>query len=255
MNFPFLASSRVPHLSRQVLLLIIPVAVTLAVFPALTIRAWRLLSNGGVPAAMLLVVTICAVVGIALRMAPAPGEPDVHDRQLDVILAVPLIGVCVWLTMGWPEHSGINQPLSGHVIIAATALVAGGVLLLLGTRLALRLRFILMLPLIAMPQITGRPAVLTLLLVVTIVGTLLQMRSRLRRSARPEASSTGGNENGSSQTPLLPLDTRGPRVWAIDGGPSSEGNALARDTAQRAGGGASPVRTVSAQFFDAGRAS
>lgn len=174
--------------SRQALQLSIPVAITLVAFPGLPVRMWHLLSDGGRPAAILLIVTACAVVGIALRVAPAPGEPDVHDRQLDVILAVPFVGGCVWLVSGWPEQFGIDPPLTGHQVVAATALLAGTCLLVVGTRLSARLRFVLLLPLIAMPQVTGRPAVLVFLVTVTIAGTLLAAMTRYRWRDRIAAS-------------------------------------------------------------------
>jgi hypothetical protein len=187
-----------PRLTRQVIQLSIPVAATLVAFPALAVRIWRLLSDGGMPAAILLVVTACAIAAIALRVAPARGEPDVHDRQLDVILAVPFVGGCVWLALGWPEQFGIDQPLTGHQIIAATALLAGGCLLVVGTRLTARLRFVLLLPLTAMPQITGRPAILILLVAVTIAGTLLLVIARYRRSNWIAASGTSPIANEST---------------------------------------------------------
>ena len=184
--------------SRQALRLSIPVAITLVAFPALPVRMWHLLSDGGLPTAILLIVTACAIAGIALRMAPAPGEPDVHDRQLDVILAVPFVGGCVWLVSGWPEQFGIDAPLTGHQVVAATALLAGTCLLVVGTRLSARLRFVLLLPLMAMPQVTERPAVLLFLVTVTIAGTLLPAITRYRRRDRIAASGSSPIMNEST---------------------------------------------------------
>lgn len=193
-----------PRLVRKVLQLSVPIALTLIAFPALAHHGQQVLSAGGSSAAMLLAVLFCAVAGIVLSTAPAPGEPNVHDRQLDVILAVFFIGGCVWFTTAWPEQFGAGQSLTGQQIIAATALLTGIYLLVAGTRLTARLRFVLILPLIATPQITERPTVLTALVAVTIAATLLLVAVRFRRSTRIAASSvTAESAKKSAQDFLL----------------------------------------------------
>ena len=226
--------------SRQALQLSIPVAITLVAFPALPVRMWHLLSDGGRPAAILLIVTACAIAGIALRVAPALGEPDVHDRQLDVILAVPFIGGCVWLVSGWPEQFGIDPPLTGHQVIAASALLAGACLLVVGTRLSARLRFVLLLPLIAMPQVTGRPAILLFLVTVTVAGTLQAAIARYRRRDRIAAS-------GSS--PMATGDTAPGQSMLLS---ALEANHSAGGTARRMGDSTSPVEAVRAPSIEKG---
>ncbi|MEX5272284.1 hypothetical protein [Kocuria sabuli] len=191
-------------------------------FPALMDQAWQVLSDGGVAAAMLLAVTICAITGAALRAAPAPGEPDVHDRQLDVILAVPFIGGSVWLATGWPEQFTSGQPLSGHQIIAATALLTGIYLLVAGTRLTARLRYVLILPLLALPQVTGH-RVLLLLVAVTIAATVLLVIVRLRRSTRLATSAPGEDPERSTGIALPERASGGHQVPAIDAGHHAEG--------------------------------
>lgn len=246
------ASQPARHPVLRVLQLSIPVAVVLAVFPALTGRAWQVLSEGGMPAAMLVAVTACALAGIALRAAPAPGEPNVHDRQLDVILAVFFIGGSVWLTASWPEHFRIDQPLTGHQILAATGLLTGGYLLIAGTRLTARLRFVLILPLIAMPSITGRPAVLGLLVAVAIVGTLLLAIVRFRRSTRLAAATIPEKTNVSIENGMLPLVPVEHHTSSIDTAPRFQERSLVRVTDPRTSDSAAQIHSGRTLITDTG---
>ncbi|WP_298582662.1 hypothetical protein [uncultured Kocuria sp.] len=228
----------------------IPVAVVLAVFPALTHHVWQVLLAGGMPAAMLLAVTACAIAGIALRAAPASGEPNVHDRQLDVILAVFFIGGGVWLTAAWPERFGIDQTLTGHQIIAATALLTGGYLLVAGTRLTARLRFVLLLPFIAMPQITERPAVLGLLVAGAIVRTLLLAIVRFRRSNRTAPAVSADDGLDSIQSALLPPAAGEHQMSTVNAALRLEGRGAAHITNRRSGDSTAKIhagRTVATE--------
>lgn len=241
-----------PHLVRRMLQLSVPIAVTLAVFPALADHGWQVLSDGGMPAAMLVAVTVCAVAGITLGAAPAPGEPNVHDRQLDVILATFFIGGCVWLAAAWPEHFRIDQPLTEHQVIAAAALLTGGYLLVAGTRLTARLRFVLILPLIALPQITGRPTVLILLVAATIAATALSAIVRVRRNARITASATAETAQESTKDSLHPSAPGTHPTPALDAATRLEEHPPMRNPTPRASSSTPEIPTMRALIPETG---
>lgn len=129
-------------------------------------------------------VCLAAAVIVAVRAAPAPGEPDVHDRQLDVILAAPLLAAAVWLSVGWSTRLGPATPWSTREVLAAVAFLAGASFLLLGTRLTARIRWALGLPLLALPVVTGRPPLLAALIAGVLIATtgaaVRQLRTRRR---------------------------------------------------------------------------
>lgn len=241
-----------PRLLRRVLQLSIPLAVTLAAFPALTVHGWQVLSDGGGPAAMLLAVVVCAVVGIVLGAAPAPGEPNVHDRQLDIILAVFFIGGCVWLATAWSEQFRVGQPLAGPQLIAATALLTGAYLVVAGTRLTARLRYVLLLPLIAMPQVTARPTLLALLVTLTLVATLLLTLLRLRRNARASASATAESASAPTANAVRPPAPGAHPAPALHAADHPEGNPPARTTTPRASGHTPHLQAVRAMATETG---
>jgi hypothetical protein len=154
-----------------------------------------------------------AALGLtAARAAPRPGEPDVHDRQLDVILALPLLGGATWLSLGWPGTADADQPLSNRGVLALTLFLAGASLLLLGTRLAGRLHRVLWLPLLGLPWLADRSGLRVLLIALAITGAGREM-ARYRRRRRQDRTQ-GARRCGRSQ-PLPRLRASAVAVAAL----------------------------------------
>lgn len=152
---------------------IVPVAaIALVASPAVTVHAWRLIEDGGWADVAFVVVAVCAAVLISVCAAPGANEPDVHDRQLDIILAVPLLGAAAWLTLGWPTSVSSEVPLTAADVMGFVAFLIGTALIVLGTRLTMRLRWVLALPLLALPAVVDRPVVLVGLVVAALLGTM-----------------------------------------------------------------------------------
>ena len=124
---------------------------------------------------------LSAVAVVAARSAPDPREPDVHDRQLDVILAVPLLVGALWLNLGWADPVSTAE-VPTRVLTALVLFLAGAALLLLGTRMTARLRWVLCLPLLGAPWLDAHPTVRTLL-VVAVACAAVATVARHRRNA------------------------------------------------------------------------
>jgi putative flippase GtrA len=128
--------------------LILAVALTAVAFPALAMSVWDgLWSRGpGVP----LVIPVAAAAALATsRIRPSGSEPDVHDRQVDGLLAG------TFLTAG--ATLVLLMPSDGWLVPAALSFLAGAAILLVGTRTVARLRWALLLPLLAVAGVA--PAV------------------------------------------------------------------------------------------------
>lgn len=156
-------------------LAIVPLA-TMAAYPGLMAT----LDVGGVTGAVgagALLVGWCALW--ATSAGPRPGDPDVHDRQVDVILALPLLAAAVWLALGFARASATTV-LSNRGVISLALFLTAASLLLLGTRLAARLRWALVVPLLAMPLFTGRPVLLLGIFVTAVLLALVRLARRGR---------------------------------------------------------------------------
>ncbi|BEL08772.1 hypothetical protein Q0Z83_069630 [Actinoplanes sichuanensis] len=128
--------------------LVLAVALTAVAFPALTRDVWDgLWSRGsGVP---LLIPVAAAAALAASRIRPSSSEPDVHDRQVDGLLATVFLAAGAALLL--------LLPAAGRLVPAALSFLAGAAILLVGTRTVARLRWALLLPLLAIAGIA--PAV------------------------------------------------------------------------------------------------
>jgi putative flippase GtrA len=117
---------------------------TAAAFPGTATQLWADLrdSEPNVPLVIPLVVGAALLVG---RLRPSAAEPEVHDRQVDGLIAAGLLGTAAALTMLAPDGATPRAWL----LLAAVAYLAGATVLLLGTRAAARLRWALILPLVA----------------------------------------------------------------------------------------------------------
>ncbi len=95
----------------------------------------------------LLIPLVAAAALIAGRVRPGQDEPDVHDRQVDGLLAAGCLVSAATLLLLMPSPDRTTWLLPG-----ALAYLAGAAILLVGTRTAARMRWALLLPLVA---ITG----------------------------------------------------------------------------------------------------
>lgn len=170
--------SVLPYTLRVVL----PPLVTLAAFPG----ALASLTGSGVLGASQAVALLAGWAALWIVSGiPRPGEPDVHDRQLDVILGVPLLAAAAWMSVTGNVAWSVWVPLPARGVIALVLFLAGTTALLLGTRLALRLRAVFLLALLLLPGLTVRPALDAGLLVVAVLAIGVGLRGRLP-GRRPE---------------------------------------------------------------------
>ncbi|MEU8659033.1 glycosyltransferase [Actinoplanes philippinensis] len=144
--------------------LLLAVALTAVAFPALAADVWDGLWNrgSGVP---LLIPAAAAAALAASRIRPSSAEPDVHDRQVDGLLAT------VFLTAG--ATLLLLMPADVWLVPAALSFLAGAAILLVGTRTVARLRWALLLPLLAIAGVApavGPPVDAGIRAVVTLLG-------------------------------------------------------------------------------------
>jgi putative flippase GtrA len=128
--------------------------LTLAAFPAVALATWRSLADGG-PHVPLLIPLVTAAALLVGRLKAADAEPNVHDRQVDGLIATALLLTAGTLTALAPA----GDPTSTWSMLAMVSYLAAATVLLLGTRTAARLRWALMLPLLAVDEATPAQAV------------------------------------------------------------------------------------------------
>jgi putative flippase GtrA len=171
---------------RYLVRLALPLLVTMAAFPVVVGHLVRAAASLPV-AATTSAVLLSAAALVATRSSPNPQEPDVHDRQLDVILAVPLLAGAVWLNVGWADPASPAE-VPARVLAALVLFLAGAALLLLGTRMTARLRWILCLPLLGVPWLGAHPTLRTLLVVAVACAAVVTADRHRRRSPAPGRS-------------------------------------------------------------------
>jgi len=171
---------------RYLVRLALPLLVTMAAFPVVVGHLVRAAASLPV-AATTSAVLLSAAALVATRSSPDPQEPDVHDRQLDVILALPLLAGAVWLNVGWDDPTSPAE-VPARVLAALVLFLAGAALLLLGTRMTARLRWILCLPLLGVPWLDAYPTVRTLLVVGVACAAVVTADRHRRRSPAPGRS-------------------------------------------------------------------
>ena len=165
---------------RYLVRLALPLLVTLAAFPVVVGHLVRAAASLPV-AATTSAVLLSAAALVATRSAPDPQEPDVHDRQLDVILAVPLLAAALWLNFGWADPV-VPTEVPTRVLAALVLFLAGAALLLLGTRMTARLRWVLCMPLLGVPWLDAHPTVRTLLVVAVACAAVVAAERHRRRA-------------------------------------------------------------------------
>ena len=165
---------------RYLVRLALPLLVTLAAFPVVVGHLVRAAASLPV-AATTSAVLLSAAALVATRSAPDPQEPDVHDRQLDVILAVPLLAAALWLNFGWADPV-VPTEVPTRVLAALVLFLAGAALLLLGTRMTARLRWVLCMPLLGVPWLDAHSTVRTLLVVAVACAAVVAAERHRRRA-------------------------------------------------------------------------
>jgi len=158
----------------------LPLLVTMAASPVVVGHLVRAAASLPV-AATTSAVLLSAAALVATRSAPDPQEPDVHDRQLDVILAVPLLAAALWLNFGWADPV-VPTEVPTRVLAALVLFLTGAALLLLGTRMTARLRGILCMPLLGVPWLGAHPTVRMLLVVALACAAVVAAERHRRRS-------------------------------------------------------------------------
>lgn len=168
--------------------LLAAVALSALAFPALPVAAYNAVRLGVGGAAQLTLVCSTAIAMVCLRARRAVGEPQVHDRQLDVILALPFLAAAGWLALAWPNHPTMGGPLSDRAVIGFTTFVIGACLLMLGTRFTARIRCALPLPLLAAPVITASGALWSALYAAAVLMLAWIVVRRVVRGTDPLAA-------------------------------------------------------------------
>ncbi|MHA6629345.1 hypothetical protein ACU61A_28245 [Pseudonocardia sichuanensis] len=128
--------------------LVLVVLLTALAFPATTATAWYELWNGS--SAVPLLIPLATASGLLVsRLRASDAEPEVHDRQLDGLLAAGLLAAAAALLLVAPTPAPASFRL-----VATVAFLAAAATLLLGTRTAARARWALLLPLVAIEALT-----------------------------------------------------------------------------------------------------
>ena len=168
--------------------LLLAALLTALAFPALVAIGWNSLWDRGTAVPPLIPVAAAAAM-VAGRVRPGRTEPDVHDRQVDGLLAGAFLTVAGTLLVLMPEPSWL--------IPAAVAFLAGSAILLVGTRTVARLRWALLLPLVTFTGVT--PAIGE----VVDDGLRTVVTQLLGRPSGPASSGDGGLVTSYQGTELL----------------------------------------------------
>lgn len=171
---------------RVALRLAAAIAAAMVAFPAVARHIWHLLGDRPLTAVAVAVVVIAAGALVAARAIPPAGDPDVHDRQLDFILALPALAAAIFLSLAWPGRFTAAGPASSRQLLAFTVFLTGAALLLLGTRCTARLRVLLLAPLLMLPVVERAPVVE--LVLVVLFGVLVANAAWRALSHRYRAS-------------------------------------------------------------------
>jgi hypothetical protein len=125
--------------------------LTLVAVPGMAALSWNGLWSSGPDVPLLIPLAAAGALAIG-RLRPRASEPDVHDRQVDALIAGMLLVAAVVLTAVAPD-----RPSSSFLLAVSVAFLAAATTLLLGTRTATRLRWALLLPMVAAGLATPTP--------------------------------------------------------------------------------------------------
>lgn len=143
--------------------LMLPMLATAIALPQFVIR----IASDTVTAPTMIiggVALILLLIGMLALAAPRRSEPEVHDRQVDLIIGAVLLAFGVWQI-----HAGSELPheqLTTAAVVGACAFLAGATTVLLGTRLAARWRWLFAVPLVLIEPIRSHPWAAAAFLVV-----------------------------------------------------------------------------------------
>lgn len=187
----------------------VPFILALAVCPGVVRVWWAMLGGQAVsalPAVSVVVVVGCTAALVVLKCVPAPDEPDVHDRQLDIILTIPVLAAAVWLALGWRQNWAAGH-WSTTGLLALVLFGAAASFVLLGTRTTARMRWALGLPLCLLPVVQVHPWLQVLLLALVVAVTARSVISAVPRNFK--ALRPSGSASVRPTTPVRP-----PWRWA-----------------------------------------
>lgn len=127
----------------------VAIAVVLGFGPSLV----SLISGiaGQTPQAYLGLVPILALLVAVGRLQPRDGEPDIHDRQVDYILGVPLLGAALAVLVLMPDRVPGRYVDWRLDLLALPLFVAGACAIVLGSRALWRLRLPIAMLILAWP--------------------------------------------------------------------------------------------------------
>jgi hypothetical protein len=92
------------------------------------------------PTAYLLTALLAGVLAMLVRGRARWHEPDIHDRQIDYLVGLPLLGAALFVLAALPGRFGAGFWNSHADLLGAPFLLAGAVTLVFGTRTLWRLR-------------------------------------------------------------------------------------------------------------------
>jgi Glycosyl transferase family 2 len=173
--------------------LCLPPVLAVAAFPNLVRSAPDLLQHRWGVGTLLVIGSAAALAVGGIR--PRAGEPEVHDRQLDLILAAPALAAAGWLALSWAPAGGRDDEWSNRGVAGAVAFLLGTCLVVWGTRATARQKWALL----ALPA--AAPAIASVLVVPIMVGlfaaaTAAGSLARVGRRGRADAATAARWEFG-----------------------------------------------------------
>lgn len=127
---------------KPVLRVVVVAAATVAAVAGGLNRLWPAVVDQGYGSHLAAVPLVLALV-LVFRARPSRTEPDIHDRQIDYLVGLCLLGVAGFVVTALPVRFG-DQFWTMHADLAVAApLLAGAIALVFGTRALWRLRFVL----------------------------------------------------------------------------------------------------------------
>jgi len=143
------------------------------------------------PLAYISLVPVIALGLAAMFAHPGPNEPAIHDRQLDYIIGIPLVGTAIAINLLLPSRFSAMFWVWRIDLLSLPVFVAGAVTIIFGLRVAWRQKLAITYLLLAWPW--PYTTVLLRVLNASTTTTLAGLRLVLRvvPVARPVASGDG----------------------------------------------------------------
>ncbi|TQS40311.1 hypothetical protein [Cryptosporangium phraense] len=118
-------------------------AVAIALLVAGTAdRLWPVVQSAGIRSYLIAAIA-AGVVAVLVRGRPSPDEPNIHDRQVDYLVGLPLLGASLFVVTALPGRFGPQFWTSYAGLICVPLFLAGALALVFGTRALWRLRLTL----------------------------------------------------------------------------------------------------------------